>query len=391
MATSQPTPNTRPGRGLPDDVRAVSVDDHIIEPPGLWQDRLPERYRADGPHVVDLDDGTQAWVYEDQVIRTVRGNTRTRPGFEHDPNGWARFDEMRPGCYDPKARLADMDADGVWAQLGFPDFCRFAGHRFLTGHDPRLARLCVQAYNDFVVDEWCRADPERLIPLAIVPWWDVPAAVDEVGRMRDRGARAVAFSENPTTLGLPSVYTDHWEPLWAAIADAGLVVCLHIGSSSKLLRSSDDAPPSVALTYVGANSMIACGDWLFSGILERHPRLRVAFSEGGAGWVPYVLERADQVFAEFVEVLPATRPPRELFAEHMYVCMLEDTTALAALDVIPVDNIMWESDYPHESGTFPNSRARLETSLAGVPGDIAVKIAAGNARRLFGLVDGRAA
>jgi predicted TIM-barrel fold metal-dependent hydrolase len=278
-----------------------------------------------------------------------------------------------------------MDADGVWAQVGFPDFCRFAGHRFLSGRDRQLSILCVRAYNDFVLEEWCPADPERLVPLAIVPFWDVPAAVSEVGRVRDRGARAIAFSENPTTLGLPSVYTDHWEPLWRAIADTGLPVCLHIGSSSKLLRSSDDAPPPVGLTFVGANSMIACADWLFSGVLERHPQLRVVFSEGGAGWVPYVLERADEVFAEFFDVLPATRPPRELFSDHMYVCMMKDATALAALDVIPVHTITWESDYPHESGTCPNSRALLDAGMAGVPTDIAVRIAAGNASRLFGL------
>ncbi len=380
-----PAAGPETARGLPPNVRAVSVDDHIIEPPHLWQDRVPARYRADAPHVVELDDGTQAWAYEDQVIRTVRGNARTAPGFPHDPNGWARFEEMRPGCYDPKARLADMDLDGVWAQVGFPDFCRFAGHRFLSGRNRELSILCVQAYNDFVFDEWSATDRQRLVPLAIVPFWDVPAAVREVQRVAERGARAIAFSENPTTLGLPSVYTDHWERLWGAIEETGLPVCLHIGSSSKLLKSSDDAPPPVALTFVGANSMIACADWLFSGILERHPGLRVVFSEGGAGWVPYVLERADEVFDEFPDVVPATRPPRELFAEHMYVCMLKDATALAALDVIPNDNLTWESDYPHESGTFPNSRALLSESMAGVAADIAVKIAAGNASRLFGL------
>ncbi|HEV8298086.1 MAG TPA: amidohydrolase family protein [Acidimicrobiales bacterium] len=369
--------------GVPDDVRPISVDDHIIEPPHLWQDRLPARDREVGPRVVELDDGTQAWRFEDQVIRTVRGNSRTREGFDPDPNGWARFDEMRPGCYDPKARLADMDADGVWAQVAFPDFSRFAGHRFINARDPALAIRCVEAYNDFAIDEWCATDPERLGAVAILPFWDVPAAVAEVARIAARGPRAFAFSENPTTLGLPSVYTSHWEPLWSAIADTGLPVCLHIGSSSKLLRSSDDAPPPVCLTFVGANSMMACADWLFSGILERHPQLQVAFSEGGAGWVPYVLERADEVFTDFPDVIVARRPPRELFAEHMHVCMLKDDTALAALDVIPNDNIMWESDYPHESGTFPHSRARLERSLARVPTPIAAKIAETNARRLF--------
>jgi predicted TIM-barrel fold metal-dependent hydrolase len=131
--------------------------------------------------------------------------------------------------------------------------------------------------------------------------------------------------------------------------------------------------------------MMACADWLFSGVLERHPRLSVVFSEGGAGWVPYFLDRADDVFDQFHAVqLAATRPPRELFAEHMYVCMLTDRTALDALEAVPVDNIMWESDYPHESGTFPASRARLDASMERLPRQFALKIAEGNARRVFG-------
>jgi predicted TIM-barrel fold metal-dependent hydrolase len=271
----------------------------------------------------------------------------------------------------------------VWAQVNFPDFCRFAGHRFLLCHDKTLATLCIQAYNDFVLDEWSATDPERLVPLALVPLWDVEAAAAEVRRVASRGARAIAFSENPTSLGLPSVYTDHWEPLWRAVDETSVVVCLHIGSSSKLIKSSDDAPTCSVLPYVGANSMIACTDWMFSGILDRHRGIKVAFSEGGAGWVPYLLEQAEDIFANYRVQIAGTRPPREVFAEHMYVCVLRDNTAISSIGVIPEDNITWESDYPHDSTLFPNSRTMLEDSLRDVPDAIAIKIAETNARRLF--------
>ena len=368
---------------LPADVKPVSVDDHIIEPPHLWQSRLPAAYRDRGPRVVELEDGTEAWLYEDQVIQTVRGNTRTLPGFDDDPLGVARFSEMRPGCYDPSARLDDMDLDGIWAQVNFPDFSRFAGHRFVVSEDFELAALCVRAYNDFILEEWCATDPQRLIPLVVVPLWDPVAAAAEVRRTAAEGARAVAFSENPTTLGLPSVYTDHWEPLWEAVDETGLVVCLHIGSSSKLVKSSDDAPPCSVLPYVGANSMIACSDWLFSGILDRHRSIQVAFSEGGAGWAPYLLEQASEVFDSFRVQLPAQRPPRETFAEHMTVCMLRDDTAVAALDVIGEDNITWESDYPHESTLFPHSMESLAHTTGPMSESTARKFAETNARKLF--------
>jgi hypothetical protein len=178
---------------LPTTTRLISVDDHITEHPTVWIDRLPARYRGVGPHVVELDDGRQAWAYEDQLVKIRRGNALPLGGFG-DEDGWNRFDEMRPGCYDPIARLADMDLDGVWGQFGFPDFARFSGHRFLEGKDKQLSILCVQAYNDFVLDEWCAAAPQRLFPLIITPYWDLPAAVAEIERTAPLGARAVALS-----------------------------------------------------------------------------------------------------------------------------------------------------------------------------------------------------
>jgi predicted TIM-barrel fold metal-dependent hydrolase len=366
------------------DQKAISVDDHVIEPPHLWQDRLPARYREIGPRVVEIEDGTERWVFEDTVVRINRGNSRTLPGFDEDPLAVQRFSEMRPGCHEPKARLDDMDLDGVWASLCFPDFSRFAGHRFLDVKDKTLALLCVQAFNDFMVDEWAATDPERLIPLGLIPLWDPAAAAVEVRRIAERGVRAIAFSENPTTIGLPSVYTDHWEPVWDAVNETGIVVCMHIGSSSKLIGSSDDAPTCSHMPYIGANSMVACTDWMFSGILERHPDIQVAFSEGGAGWVPYLLEQAEITFDHYKDAqLVATVPPRQIFAEHMHACFLHDHTAMANLDVIPNDNLMWESDYPHDTGLFPGSRRVLEDTLRDVPDDVSVKIAETNARRLF--------
>ena len=370
---------------LPSDLRPVSVDDHIIEPAHLWQTWLPAKFRDRGPRVVELDDGTEAWCYEDQVVTTARGSTRTLPGFADEPRGVARFSEMRPGCYEPNARLADMDLDGVWAQVAFPDFSRFAGHRFLGSADPALATACSVAYNDFVLEEWCATDPQRLVPLGILPLWDVTVAAAEVRRIAARGAKAVAFSENPAALGLPSLWTDHWEPLWQAVAEADLAVCLHIGSSGRLIRSSDDAPPCSVLPHMGANSMVACTDWLFTGVLERHRALRVVFSEGGAGWAPYLLEQAEKTFANpnFADQIGAVRPPREVFAEHMTVCIMSDDAALTALTVIGEENLTWESDYPHEDGYFPGSRQRLEASMAALPESTVRRIVETNARRVF--------
>src|SRR5690606_25835949 len=144
---------------------------------------------------------------------------------------------------------------------------------------------CLRAYNDFLLDEWCATDPDRLFGAAILPLYDIDEAVAELHRVIAKGARSIAFSENPTVLGLPSVHTDHWDPLWAVANEAALPVCLHIGSSSLLVTTSADAPPPVLVSLNGLNSMMACVDWLFSGILDRFPNLKVILSEGGAGWI----------------------------------------------------------------------------------------------------------
>jgi predicted TIM-barrel fold metal-dependent hydrolase len=369
---------------LPKDTRLFSVDDHIHEHPNVWLDRLPSRYREAAPRVVDLEDGRQAWKFEEQLVPIDSGTSQPRtdvPGVRARP---ARFDEMRPGCYDPKARLTDMDIDGVWAELGFPQWARFAGHRFYPTNNPELSQLCVRAYNDFVLEEWTATNPERLVPLTIIPWWDIGAAVEEAYRTAGLGSKAIAFTENPTVLGQPSVHSDHWDPLWHAVADVGLPLCMHIGSSSRMLTSSPDAPAGVAWTATGVNSLLAFADWLWSGIFDRFASLRVAFSEGGAGWVPYAIERSEKLVDSHSGMKPKRRPT-EIYREHMYVCFVTDDVALSQIDIIGSDNLMWESDFPHTDGMWPHSRTTLERSLANVADDISIKIASTNAQRVFGV------
>lgn len=379
---------------LPKETRIFSVDDHIHEHPTVWLDRLPVRYHDVGPRVVELEDGRQAWKYEDQVVPIDKGTSLPRPDLPGAMARPSRFDEMRPGCFDPKARLDDMDIDGVWAELGFPQYARFAGHRFFPTNDPELSRLCVKAYNDFVLEEWTATNAERLIPLTIIPWWDIDAAIEETYRTASLGSRAIAFSENPTVLGEPSIHTDHWDPLWHAVAEVGLPLCMHIGSSSKQITSSDDAPVQVSWTATGMNSLLAFADWLWSGVFDRFPAMRIALSEGGAGWVPYALERAEKYVQSHVadrrfgSDLGAARPqrsPYEIYREHIFVCIVTDNVALSQIDIIGEDNLMWESDFPHMDGIWPHSRTALERSLAEIPDDIAVKISSTNAHRVFGV------
>jgi predicted TIM-barrel fold metal-dependent hydrolase len=342
-------------------------------------------------------DGRQAWLYEGELTYIPMGSCRALPGFDEagypPAPGTARFDEIRPGCYDPVERLKDMDVDGVCGQLCFPNYARFAGHRFfLNVKDHDLGLACLQAYNDYLLDTWCATDPARLFGAVILPLHDLDLALAELDRTLAKGAKAVAFSENPTVLGLPSVHTDHWNRLWASLDEARIPVCMHIGSSSRLVTTSDDAPPTVLVSLNGLNSMMAGVDWLLSGILERFPHIKVILSEGGAGWIPYILERADKAFHD-KRIKPnaaigqtskgGTVPPSQLFRDHMFVCLVDEQFALRALDDIGADNLLWEGDYPHGDGLWPHNRDYLEKALTDVPEVDAMRIAEHNLRGLL--------
>jgi len=382
---------------LPPGTKLMSADDHVIEPPDLWVDRVPAAYRDRCPRIVEVD-GRQAWSYEGELTYIPMGSCRPLPGFTEKgyppAPGTARFDEIRPGCYDPVARLADMDLDGVWGQLTFPNYARFAGHRFYRKvGDLDAGLVCLRTYNDYLLDEWCATDRRRLYGVAILPLHDIDLAVAEAERVLAKGAKAIAFSENPTVLDLPSVHTRHWDRLWEVISDAGVPVCMHIGSSSRLVTTSDDAPATVLVTLNGVNSMLAGVDWLMAGVLERFPGLRVILSEGGAGWIPYILERADKAFRDsrlqrdlsIGQLGAGTRLPSELFAEHVFVCLVDERFALRSLGDIPTDNLLWEGDYPHGDGRWPHNHDYLEEALAKVPDAEAVKIAETNLRGLLGV------
>ncbi|NUS57002.1 MAG: amidohydrolase family protein [Streptomycetaceae bacterium] len=383
---------------LPDGTKLISADDHMIEPPHLWVDRVPAAYRDRAPRVVKSAGGRDAWLYDGQLTHIPMGSCRPLPGHPEagypPAPGTANFDEIRPGCYDPVQRVADMDVDQVWGQLTFPNFARFAGHRFFLGVDDLDAGLVfLRTYNDYLLDEWCAVAPDRLYGAAILPLFDIDLAVAEARRVAAKGAKAIAFSENPTVLGLPSLHTPHWDPLWAFLSEARLPVCQHIGSSSRLVTTSDDAPPGVLVTLNGVNSMMAAADWLMSDVLERFPGLRVILSEGGAGWIPYLLERAEKAFHDarlfrdlsIGQAGMGQRAPRELFAEHMFVCLVDEQFALRSLGDVPVDNLLWEGDFPHGDGCWPENRVRLAAALAEVDDADAVKIAETNLRKLLGV------
>ena len=299
-----------------------------------------------------------------------------------------------------------MNLDGVLASLCFPSFPRFCGQIFYEAQDKDLAHECVRAYNDWMIDDWCASAPGRFIPLIIVPLWDPALAVAEIERTAAMGARAVAFSENPAPLGLPTIHdrSGYWMPMLQAAADNELVVCMHIGSSSQLPRISPDAPVLANKSFGATRTAGAALEWLFSGIFQRVPALKIALSEGSVGWIPFFLQTAKQVLdhhrgwaqrgvvwdpsANGEAMVSNGVDLAELdvwkdYREHIFGCFIEESSGLRSLDIIGEDNVMLETDYPHSDTTWPDSIGVAKKLLADLPVETQYKIQRGNAERLF--------
>jgi predicted TIM-barrel fold metal-dependent hydrolase len=369
-----------------DDLILISVDDHVVEPPDMFDGHIPDRYKDDAPKVVTKDDGTDAWVFEGQEATNVGLNAVAgRPPDEYGVEP-TRFSEMRPGCWDVRERIRDMNANGVLASMNFPSYPQFCGQYFARAQDKDLALAVLRAYNDWHIDTWCGAEPGRMIPLALPPIWDPALMADEVRRVAKKGCHAVTFSENPERLGYPSLHNEHWDPFWQACSEENTVVCLHIGSSSQVVITSLDAPVDTMITLQPMNIVQAAADLIWSRALRAFPDLTFALSEGGIGWIPYFLERIDSVYKhhrawthqDFGDKLPS-----EVFLDRVVTCFIDDGFGIRSRAELNVDMITWECDYPHSDSTWPLAPETVGAYLDGVPADVVAKITHENAMRIF--------
>tara|TARA_B100000401_G_scaffold318658_1_gene220318 strand:+ start:157 stop:1335 length:1179 start_codon:yes stop_codon:yes gene_type:complete len=387
--------------------KIISADDHVIEPAHVWQDRMPSKHKELAPKIViapqgemTLNDGVwletpgtgdkmAAWWHFENKRYQIKQMVAC-PGIppEEVTMEGVTYDDIAPGCYDPIARLADMDINHVEASLCFPNYPRFCGQLFSEADDLELGLLCVQAYNDWMIDEWCGSSGGRLIPLCIVPLWDAELAAKEIYRVAEKGCRAVAWSELPAWLGRPGLHGDFWDPFLKACEETQTVICMHIGSGTKTVQTSPEAPTVVTANLIVCNSAASMIDWIFSGKFEQFPNLKLLYAESQIGWIPYFIERADDTWrthqwAQGEKRIP--KPPSHYYKRHVYSCFFKDTVGIDLLDRIGEDNVLFETDYPHQDGTFPNTLAIAEELFGHLEQETIDKIARNNAIKLFGL------
>jgi predicted TIM-barrel fold metal-dependent hydrolase len=365
----------------------ISVDDHLVEPPHMFEGRMPARFAEQTPKVIELPDGSQRWELAGRQIPNVGLNASVGRPPEELNSEPARYEHMRKGAWDIDARIADMDIAGVYASLNFPSMLAgFAGQRIAKTKDQELGFAIFQAYNDWHLEEWAGPYPDRIIPCQL-PWLSDPEiAASEIRRNVERGFKAVTFSENPEKLGYPSVHTTHWDPFFAACEETGTPVCLHIGSSSTTVSASSEAPFDEIGFLFFANAIVTAADWLYARIPLRFPKLKIVLSEGGIGWLPGFLDRIEhsaryQAFSDTWRGV--TTPVLELFLESFRFCTIEDPTTFAVLDRIGADRVMVEVDYPHVDSTWPDVQPILATQLRGLDDDTIRKVTYENAASLF--------
>lgn len=370
-----------------EDLVLVSVDDHVIEPPDAFVRHFPQRLKHRAPVIQNVN-GADVWFWEGRRYPSIGLNAvvgRPRSEYGMEPTS---YEQMRPGCYDVQARVDDMNVNGVLGSICFPTFPGFAGNVFgeAAAVDPEIALAAVRAYNDWHVHDWCRAAPGRFIPMVLLPLWDVTATVAEIERTAALGVHCVAFPDNPSLVGLPSLHDPLWEPVWKALSDHQMVLNCHIGTGARAAHASVDTPIDAWITTMPMSIANSAADWLHASFWKRYPDLKMALSEGGIGWIPYFLERADfthehhheWTFTDF-----AGKRPSDVFKQHIVTCFIDDQFGLKNLDYLNPNMVAWECDYPHSDTVWPNCPEYLWDSVKGLSRDTVNKLTHLNALEIY--------
>ncbi len=363
----------------------ISVDDHVVEPGHLFDRYLPAGLRERGPQLVENERGHQIWQFEGQTFSQVGMNAvagRRPETVRLEP---FRFEQMRPGCYDPAARVADMDLGGIWASLNFPSqITGFCGRVFFNSADREIGIASIDAWNDWFFHEWYEPYPQRFIPCGIAYLSDPTVAAAQIRSNAERGFRSISMPERPHAIGLPSLWDrEHWEPILRACAETETVVSLHVGSSG--MHPTPPGAPSLQLgaTMFGQLSLGACAEWVWSGFPKDIPELKIAMSEGGIGWVAMLIDRLENIIDRSGYGLGWDIRPADVLRRNFWFCTLDDPSTISTRHAIGIDKIMLETDYPHGDGTWPDTQALVDKVWSDVPEAELELICSVNAAKLF--------
>jgi len=374
--------------------KLISADSHVNPRTEMWAEYLAPEFRDRAPRV-ESDETADYEVFEGRrkPIANLASAAGRRP--EEYSAAIRRFDEVRPGGWDPAARLEDQDIDGVEAEVLFGA----VGNAPLASEDPRLARASFTAYNHWLAD-FCSHDPNRLIGLAGIPCDSPDDAIDEVRDAASRGLRGAVIAHNP---GVGEWHDDQWEPFWRAVLDEGWPAHLHVSSGVRRSQGSVAAPNAVnpdgtprgdlfmnSLVASKLESALSLGSFVLGGVLARYPDLKIVSVEAQIGWVPFWKYYIDHVYEKHrwwtkfsLDEVPSYYADRQVFFTFM-----EDPPGIELAHRCNVNRIMWSSDYPHSETTYPHSRKIAEDILSHLPAEHFKRVVRDNCAELYGLSAG---
>jgi predicted TIM-barrel fold metal-dependent hydrolase len=388
-------------------IKLIDTDTHVQEPPDLWTSRVPAEYVDRVPTMrFDEELGCDMWYLRD-VRLLAPGSTAFAGHDEYPPFGPKRFTDIPAELWDPKSRLATMDEFGIHAQVLYPNIATFASRNFVFGDDAEIHDLCIEVYNDFLT-EFSSIAPDRFLPMAAVPFWDIDKSVAELERCRAAGHRGFLFTQDPSAFGLPGLFSQHWDPIWSAAQEMGMAVNFHIGTAigpekeaigvkkehvgtEELGIHAAYAMATVPVVLANANtlSMLTAG-----GVCHRFPRLNFVLVESGVGWLPYVLDLLDWQWkgAGAFKEHPERMLPSEYFQRQIYGSFwFEDRTAIFAIEQF-ADNVLFETDFPHPINLWPgpaspapHPRDHLALVFAGFDDKTVRKVLHDNAARVYNI------
>jgi predicted TIM-barrel fold metal-dependent hydrolase len=368
------------------DMVLISVDDHISEPPDMFEKVLKGDALATAPKLMTAETGTNYWLYQGMKLPSVGLNAvvgRVPEEYGIEPTA---LNQMRKGVYDVHARIDDMNVNGIAASLNFGSCVGFDGGVFHRAQDKALAKIHMAAYNDWHIDHWCGAYPGRFIPCGLLPTWDMDATVAEIKRLKSKGCHTVSLNENPTKQNLPSIHNAYWEPMYKAITDSDMTICLHIGAGNPSPHASMESPIEAWISTMPISIVVGAADWLNLEALHRYPTMRIALSEGSIGWVPYFMERADFSNARhkaWTHSRFQKTKPSDLFKKHFMNCFIDDKFGLQSLKFIGEDMVAYECDYPHSDTLWPEAPEHLWDSIKHLTDEQIDKVTHKNAMRWF--------
>ncbi|HEV3111242.1 MAG TPA: amidohydrolase family protein [Candidatus Binataceae bacterium] len=379
-------------------IKVIDVDTHLTEPHDLWTSRAPAKWKDRVPQVKMIDSKRQ-WVIDgDHPMAVANPSSVVKPdgvkarGIEFLK--W-EIEEVHPGSYDVGPRLKFMDGEGIFAQIIYPNLLGFGGQRAAT-LDPELRVLCTQIFNDAMA-EIQEQSGNRIFPMALMPWWDIDIAVKETIRCHKMGLKGINTNSSPQDHKVPDLGEHHWDPLWEVCSDLNLPINFHIGSSTEGIDWFGKAPwPSqsvdrkIALgsTMLFMHNAQIFANIIYSGLLERFPKLKFVSVESGVGWMPFLMETLDY---ELEEAAPRTKKiltmkPSEYFKRNIYSCFwFEEQGLHNAIRAVGVDNIMFETDFPHPTCLYPNAMDHVAHTLEGLDFEAKRKLLSGNASRVYSI------